>query len=377
MAGCQVPRCIFGGSPSLGVVSAPRLRPDIESLPAYKAGQMPRPRTDIRTYKISSNETPFEPPARVREAIEEAARDVHRYPDPFNRRLTAALAERFGVEPDQIALGTGSVAVVGQLLWAATGPGDSVVYPWRSFEAYPIWVQMTGARSIQVPLLPDERHDLAAMLAAIDHTTKVVFVCNPNNPTGEGVRRDELESFLDAVPPHVIVVLDEAYREFIDNDDVPDGLEYVRDRDNVVVMRTFSKAYGLAGLRVGFAIASPYLAEGMRKTMIPFGVSNIAESAALAALECEDELFARVRHLAEERDRVWQALADQGWTIHPSHANFVWLRLGDRTEEFSAACEQAGITIRAFPGEGVRISVAEEEANDRVIEVGKRLSQVS
>ena len=372
MAACQVSY----DSPSLCTVSAPRLRPEIESLPAYKAGQMPAPRTDIRTYKISSNETPFEPPAMVREAIEAAARDVHRYPDPFNRRLTAALAQRFDVQPEQIALGTGSVAVVGQLLWAATGPGDSVVYPWRSFEAYPIWVQMTGARSIQVPLLPDERHDLPAMLEAIDDTTRVVFVCNPNNPTGEAVRRDELIAFLDAVPSDVIVVLDEAYREFINNDDVPDGLEFLQGRENVVVIRTFSKAYGLAGLRVGFAITSPHLAEGIRKTMIPFGVSSIAEAAAIAALQCEDELFARVDHLANERDRVWHALADQGWNIHPSHANFVWMRLGDRTEEFAAACEEAGITVRAFPGEGVRISVAEEEANDRVIEVGKQLSSV-
>ena len=354
-------------------MTAPRLRPEIDSLPAYKAGQMPAPRTDITTYKISSNETPFEPPVAVRAAIEHAAANVHRYPDPFSRRLTAALAKRFNVRESEIALGTGSVAVVGQLLWAAVGPGDTVIYPWRSFEAYPIWVQMTGARSIQVPLLPDERHDLPAMLAAIDDTTRVVFICNPNNPTGEAVHRDELVEFLDAVPSNVIVVLDEAYREFISDSDVPDGLDFFRDRDNVVVIRTFSKAYGLAGLRVGFAIAPEPIAEGIRKTALPFGVSSIAEDAALAALECEDELFDRVRHLSAERDRVWQAIADQGWEIYPSHANFIWLRLGDRTEEFALACEAAGITVRAFPGEGVRISVAEEEANDRVIEVGRSL----
>jgi len=132
-------------------VTAPRLRPEIDSLPAYKAGQMPAPRTDIETFKISSNETPFEPPDSVRRAIEQAAATVHRYPDPFSRRLTGALARRFDVNQEQISLGTGSVAVVGQLIWAAAGPGDSVVYPWRSFEAYPIWVQMTGARSVQVP----------------------------------------------------------------------------------------------------------------------------------------------------------------------------------------------------------------------------------
>lgn len=356
---------------------APRLRPDIDTLPTYKAGQRPAPRTDITTFKISSNETPFEPPQAVREAIERAAREVHRYPDPFSRRLVAALSERFDVAPECIALGTGSVAVVGQLLWAAVGPDDSVVFPWRSFESYPIWVQMTGARSIKVPLLPNERHDLHAMAEAIDATTRVVFVCNPNNPTGEAVHRAELVEFLNRVPSDVIVVLDEAYREFIVDSDVPDGLEFARERDNVVVMRTFSKAYGLAGLRVGFAIAEPSIAEGMRKTGVPFGVSSIAEEAAVAALQCEDELFDRVRHLAEERDRVWHALADQGWNIHPSHANFVWLRLDERTEEFAHACEEAGITVRTFPGEGVRISVAEQEANDRVISVGERLTSTS
>ena len=354
-------------------MTAPRLRPEIDSLPAYKAGQMPAPRTDIETFKISSNETPFEPPEAVRRAIEQAAATVHRYPDPFSRRLTGALARRFDVAQEQIALGTGSVAVVGQLIWAAAGPGDSVVYPWRSFEAYPIWVQMTGARSVQVPLLADERHDLPSMLEAIDDSTRIAFVCNPNNPTGEAVRRDELTEFIDAVPSDVIVVLDEAYREFISDTDVPDGLDFFHERNNVVVMRTFSKAYGLAGLRVGFAIAPEPIAEGMRKTALPFGVSSIAEDAALAALECEDELFERVRQLSHERDRVWQALADQGWDIHPSHANFVWLRLGERTQEFAQACDAAGITIRAFPDEGVRISVAEQEANDRVINVGKSL----
>jgi histidinol-phosphate aminotransferase len=356
-------------------MGGPRLRPEIESLPAYKAGQVPVERTDITTFKISSNESPFEPPDRVREAIERAAQQVHRYPDPFSRRLVAALANRFDVAPDQIALGTGSVAVVGQLLWAAAGPGDSVVYPWRSFEAYPIWVQMTGARSVQVPLLSNERHDLDAMAAVIDDTTRVVFVCNPNNPTGEAVREDELLAFLDRVPSDVIVVLDEAYREFIVDPDVPDGLAIARGRENVVVIRTLSKAYGLAGLRVGFAIATPRIAEAIRKTALPFGVSNVAEEAALAALECEDELFERVAHLSAERERVWQALAQQGWEIYPSHANFIWLRLGDDTEAFASACEEAGITIRPFPGEGVRISIGETEANDRVIAVGERFSR--
>ena len=157
--------------------------------------------------------------------------------------------------------------------------------------------------------------------------------------------------------------------EFVVDADIPDGLAVRRGRDNVVVMRTLSKAYGLAGLRVGFATGHPYLVEGMRKTALPFGVSNVAHDAALAALDCEEELLGRVHWLIGERDRVWSALIDQGWPLHPSHANFIWIRLGDLTSDFAHACESAGVTIRAFPGEGVRISIAEQEANDRIIEV--------
>jgi histidinol-phosphate aminotransferase len=267
------------------------------------------------------------------------------------------------------------VALLYRLLQAACGAGDEVVYAWRSFEAYPIWTQISGATSVQVPLLPDERHDLEAMLAAITDRTRVVFVCNPNNPTGQVVTEAELTDFLNRVPRDVIVVLDEAYREFIAGDDVPDGLDLFRRYPNVVVLRTFSKAYGLAALRVGFAIAHESVAEALRKTATPFGVSTIAEEAAIASLEAEDELLDRVRQLVAERARVWAALRDQGWTVHRTEANFVWLRLGDDSGAFAAACEEAGITVRPFAGEGVRITVAEREANDRVIEVGRLLRE--
>jgi histidinol-phosphate aminotransferase len=356
-------------------VTLPRLRPDIDDLPAYKAGQRPVAREDIVSYKISSNENPFPPLPSVLEAITRAAQDIHRYPDPFSRRLVDAIAEHFGVPAESIALGTGSVAVCGQIIAAAAGPGDEVLYAWRSFEAYPIWTQISGATSVQVPLLPDERHDLEAMLAAITDRTRVVFVCNPNNPTGQVVTEAELTDFLDRAPRDVIVVLDEAYREFIAGDDVPDGLDLFRRYPNVVVLRTFSKAYGLAALRVGFAIAHESVAEALRKTATPFGVSTIAEEAAIASLEAEDELLDRVRQLVAERARVWAALRDQGWTVHRTEANFVWLRLGDDAVAFAAACEEAGITVRPFAGEGVRITVAEREANDRVIEVGRLLRE--
>jgi histidinol-phosphate aminotransferase len=356
-------------------VTLPRLRADIDSLPAYKAGQRPVPRADLVAYKISSNETPFPPLPSVLDAITRAALDIHRYPDPFSTRLVEAIAERFDVPVASVALGTGSVAVCGQIIAAAAGPGDEVLYAWRSFEAYPIWTQIAGATSVQVPLLPDERHDLDGMLAAITERTRVIFVCNPNNPTGQVVTKDELEAFLDRVPPDVIVVLDEAYREFIAEDDVPDGIELFRQHSNVVVLRTFSKAYGLAALRVGFAVAHERVAEALRKTATPFGVSTIAEEAAIASLHAEDELLERVALLVAERERVWTALRDQGWPVYRTEANFVWLRLGDDTAAFAAACEEAGITVRPFAGEGVRITVAETVANDRVIEVAGAFRQ--
>jgi histidinol-phosphate aminotransferase len=350
-------------------VTAPRLRPDIDDLPAYRAGQRPAPRTDIVTYKISSNENPYPPLPGVLEAIMRAAADIHRYPDPFSQRLVSAIAERFDVPEDSIALGTGSVAICGQIVTVAAGPGDEVVYPWRSFESYPIVTHIAGATSVKVPLLPDERHDLEAMIAAVTDRTRVIFICTPNNPTGQVVTTPEIVDFLNRVPSDVIVVMDEAYREFSAHDDVPDGIELYRTYPNVVALRTFSKAYGLAALRIGFAVAHPVVAAALRKTALPFGVSTIAEEAAIASLAAEDQLLERVRALVLERERVWTALRDQGWDIHRTEANFVWLRLGERTMDFVGACEAAGITIRPFPGEGVRITVAETEANDRVIEV--------
>ena len=350
-------------------MTLPRLRPEIDGLPAYRAGQRPTPREGLVSYKISSNENPFPPLPSVLEAINRAAQETHRYPDPFSSRLVEAIASRFDVPPECIALGTGSVAVCGQIIASAAGPGDEVLYAWRSFEAYPIWTQIAGATSVQVPLLPDERHDLESMAAAITDRTRVVFVCNPNNPTGQVVTNEELEAFLDRVPDDVIVVLDEAYREFIAGDDVPDGMLLFRRYPNVVVLRTFSKAYGLAALRVGFAVAHESVAEALRKTATPFGVSSIAEEAALASLRAEDELLQRVRSLVAERERVSGALRAQGWSVNRTEANFVWLRLGDQSVAFAEECEAAGITVRAFAGEGVRITVAETEANDRVIEV--------
>lgn len=345
-----------------------RMRPDLANLPAYKAGQRPAERTDdLTTFKISSNENPYPPLPSVLEAIARAAQNTHRYPDPLCTDLIAALATRFDVPAENVAVGTGSVAVCGQLNSATITPGSEVVYPWRSFEAYPIWTSIAHGVSVQVPLTAEWAVDLDAMADAVTDRTSLVFVCTPNNPTGPAVKHADLVRFIDRIPAHVPVVIDEAYVEFARDPEIADGLALHRERPNVAVLRTFSKAYGLAALRVGFVIAPPELADYVRRTATPFGVSTIAQEAAIASLNDEAELFARVDALVEERRRVEHALREQGWRIPTSEANFIWLPLDD-SHAFAAHAENYGLTVRPFP-EGVRITIAETEANDRFIEV--------
>ncbi len=329
-------------------MTTPRFREALDTIPAYKAGKPPS--ADLaQSFKLSSNENPYPPLPGVIERATEAIGTMNRYPDMGMSALNSAIAERYGVGVDRVASATGSVAVLYHLLQATCQAGDEVVYAWRSFEAYPIAVGLTGATDVQVPLTADARHDLPAMLAAITDRTRVVVVCSPNNPTGPSVHRDELETFLDAVPAHVLVAVDEAYREFVTDPDTPDALEVAAGRDNVVVLRTFSKAYGLAGLRVGFAIGPAPAVEAIRKCALPFGVSSIAQAAAVASLDAEAALFDRVKSLVTERVRVHDALTDQGWTVPDAQGNFVWLALGSDSTAFAAACEQVGVSVRPFP----------------------------
>lgn len=350
---------------------SPRLRAELEGIPTYKPGR-PAAAGGPVAYKLSSNENPYPPLPGVMETVTATAASFNRYPDMACAMLTEELADRFGVPVSHVATGTGSVGVAQQLLQVTSGPGDEVIYAWRSFEAYPIITQISGARSVRVPLTSDETHDLDAMVDAVTERTRLIFVCNPNNPTGTVLRRAELERFLDRVPGDVLVVLDEAYREFIRDPEVPDGVELYRDRPNVCVLRTFSKAYGLAGLRVGFAIAHEPVAAALRKTAVPFGVSQLAQDAAVASLRAEDELLGRVGSLVCERTRVLEALRAQGWTVPETQANFVWLRLGEHTDDFAAACERAGVVVRPFSGEGVRVTVGECEANDVFVKTAEK-----
>jgi len=349
--------------------ASPRFRSVLDGFPAYKPGRTPVSSAG-KSHKLSSNESPHPPLPSVVEVIAAEARSVNRYPDNRAEALTQAIAERYSVPSGHVAVGCGSVGVTQQLLEAVGEPGAEVMYAWRSFEAYPTLADLAAAESIKVPIR-DETHDLAAMADAITPRTRLIFVCNPNNPTGTVVHGPELEDFLDQVPADCLVVLDEAYHEYIRDEAVPDGVTLYRDRPNVAVLRTFSKAYGLAGLRTGFMIAHDPVVAAVRATMLPFSVNRIAQAAAIASLAAEAELLERVEHTVKERTRVREALIADGWTVPPTEANFVWLRLGEHTPAFAVTCERAGIAVRPFGAEGARISIGDTDANDAFLAVAR------
>ena len=349
------------------------VRSDLEQLPSYRPGRSP---ADLarelglpEAVKLASNEVPFGPLPGVAEAVAKAAQEMHRYPDMAAVALRETLGKRYGVDPARIAVGCGSVALAEHLAKATSLTGDETLYAWRSFEAYPIITIGAGATPVQVPNTPAHEHDLEAMAAAVTDRTRLVFICNPNNPTGTAVRRGELERFLDAVPETTLVVIDEAYREFVTDPDVPDGLDVAGDRPNVAVLRTLSKAWGLAGMRVGWLAAPERVAETIRKVVTPFSVSLVAQAAALAALDQVIEMQRRVDVVVAERARVHSALSALGVAVPPTQANFVWMPLGAQSTEFAAASEARGVIVRPFAGEGVRVTIGTPAENDRFLEI--------
>ena len=347
------------------------LRPTLATLPAYVPG-----RTVPGSIKLASNETPYPPLPHVIARIAAAAETANRYPDAHCVELTGAIAAKYGVDAARVRVGCGSVSLCTQLVQAVADADEEVIYAWRSFEAYPIIAAVSGASSVQVPLR-DHVHDLAAMAEHVTGKTRLIFVCNPNNPTGTVVRRDQLVRFLRAVPPDVVVALDEAYREFVTDPAVPDGITLLDEFPNLVVLRTFSKAYGLAGLRVGYAIAAdPALTAALRQTQVPFAVTTVAQAAALASLEpaAEKELLARVDAVVAERSRVRDGLLDLGYEVPPTEANFVWLPLGAATTDWAAACEQRKVIVRPFAGSGARVTVGTAEENDALLAAAAELA---
>lgn len=354
------------------------VRPVFSTLPSYAAGKPPAPVEGLTQYKLSSNENPLGPVPEVARVLAEFA-TAHRYPDPLSTALRHKLSARLGVDADDIVTGAGSLGALNQILKTfagvnADGVQDEVIYAWRSFEAYPILVGIMGARSVQVPNLHDGSHDLDAMAAAITERTRLILVCTPNNPTGPAVTESQIRAFLEKVPAHIPVVIDEAYFEFCAASTVPkgeeaplNGMDIYRDYENVIILRTFSKAQGLAGLRVGYSVSHPQITQHLRVAATPFAVTAVAEAAAIASIEHDDAVMERVRHLVSERERVTARLRELGYEFPSTYANFVWLPLGERTGEFVQLMSEHALSVRAFGTEGVRVSIGEAEANDRFL----------
>ncbi|MCB1287306.1 MAG: histidinol-phosphate transaminase [Mycobacterium sp.] len=339
-----------------------RLRPELADIPAYTPGK-----TVPGAIKLASNETVHGPLPSVREAIAAATEAINRYPDNGNVELREHLARHLSIEgevtPDRIAVGCGSVSLCQQLIQITCTVGDEVVFGWRSFEVYPLQVRVAGATPVGVPLR-DHTFDLDAMLAAITDRTRLIFVCNPNNPTSTVVDPDELARFVAAVPPEILVVIDEAYVEYIRDDLLPDSLGLASTHPNVVVLRTFSKAYGLAGLRVGYAVGDPEVITALGKVYVPFTSSTISQAAAIASLAAAGELLARTDAVVEERIRVSAELTRLGYRVPATQANFVWLPLGEQTSDFARRAAEARVLVRPYAGEGARVSIGARDEND-------------
>lgn len=346
-----------------------RLRSALGGLPHYVPGAGG---SNPSVFKLSSNELPGSALPAVTAAIFDEAEEINRYPQMYADRLADAIAARHGLTAEQVLVGNGSVAVLELILRSMCTDGDDVVYPWRSFEAYPILIQVTGAHGVPVPLTEGGEHDLAAMADAIGPRTRVVLVCTPNNPTSASVSHAALLDFLDRVPTDVMVVLDEAYVDFVRGTDAVDSIPLLQMYKNLVILRTFSKAYGLAGLRVGYALARRRLIRTLRTASTPFGVNGLAQAAALAALRQQDLVHQRVQEIVDERRRVRSALESQGWELPPPQGNFYWLAVGDRAQALAQDATRSGIMVRPFAGDGVRITIGEPEANDIAIALAGR-----
>lgn len=347
--------------------SAVVIRPEILSLPAYKQGR-PAP---ANAFKLSSNENPFPTPAWVTDAINRA--DVGRYPESTSRLLREEIARNWGADPDEVIVGAGSVSILYQLIQAVSGPGDNIVFSWRSFEAYPWIATVAGADAVRVPNLPNHRHDLESMIAAITPRTRVVLLCTPNNPTGAAITADEFHDAMSRIPETVLVILDEAYAEFSHDPEVVCGKKVTGRYPNLVILRTFSKAFGLAGLRIGYGIGPTNVFRAATSTAIPMVVTEQAQRAALAVLEHTDEAMAVVMEICERRDAVWNRLVEQGWSCPRPHGNFVWLPTEADTEAAAQVLEDGGIIARVFPGDGIRVTIAEADSVEPLLAATARI----
>jgi histidinol-phosphate aminotransferase len=347
-------------------------RPAVQGLVPYEPGkpveEVQRELGLARCVKLASNEGPFGPfPAAV-EALARSVADLNRYPDGGAWRLRHALAERFGVSFEEVAVGAGADGLIDCLSQATLDPGDAIVCGWPSFASYPIDAAKQGAVAVKAPLRED-RYDLDAMLEAVTDRTRLVFVCLPNNPTGTTNTRAELEAFLDRVPEGVLVVVDQAYFEYVDDPDYPDAIEHYKAGRPVAVLRTFSKIYGLAGLRIGYMVASPTVVTAANKVKRAFDVSSAAQEAALASLDDTDELRRRRRLNADSRAQLAAILESAGLSpAGPAVGNFLYVETGADTRPLFEALLAEGVIVRPLHGFGaptaIRVSCGTADENE-------------
>lgn len=342
-------------------------RSALATVPTYKAGKQPAAVSGLTPYKLSSNEHYLQPLPGVMEAIAEPNTPAA-YPDPAASALTTALSEYLRVPTDHIAVGAGGSEIITALSHITLEPEAEVVYPSPSFELYSQAAALNGANRTPVGLTGELKHDLKTMAEAIAEHTRLVALCSPNNPTGPTISKDEFETFMAEVPSGVLVVLDEAYWEFITDPAAVNGLAALNDYDNLVLVRTLSKAHGLAGLRIGYAVAKPYVISEIRKALIPFSVTAPSQKAAIASLQRVDEVLERAKIIAAVRDEFVAALRAQGWDVPQAQANFVWLPLGELSTAFEDACVAQSLAVRNL-NDGVRISIGEPDAMQRVLQV--------
>jgi histidinol-phosphate aminotransferase len=342
----------------------------VAGLPRYRPGRTP---ADVAAehgldaaIKLASNEAPFGPLESVRAVIAEATAHVNRYPDAKAQPLRAAIAERTGMPVERVTVGAGSSGLLWQLGEAYLDPGDELLIPWPSFEAYPIIAQLMDAMTVRAPL-HGQCVDVDALLQRLTPRTKLIVVADPNNPTGTALPGADLERLAEGTAGRAILVIDEAYLEFRTRADATDALALVRRFDHVLALRSFSKAYGLAGLRVGFAVGPKAVIDYLDRVAVPFSVSSLGQAAALASLAAEAELRVRVANVLAERSRVVDGLAALGWDVPDPQANFVLLPAGERTTGLAQRLEQAGIITREFPHSGVRVTIGDRAENDRFL----------
>ncbi|MFD0481396.1 aminotransferase class I/II-fold pyridoxal phosphate-dependent enzyme [Kineococcus sp. GCM10028916] len=343
------------------MTSLPAARPRIAALPTYSRAAG----AEAVRWRASSNESTVPPSPAILEAIARTGARAHLYPTLTGDDLVTAIRGRLGVSDEQVVVGGGSLALLQLALTAYTGPGTEVVLAWRSYEAYPILIGIADAEAVRVPLDADHRHDVEAMLAAITPRTSAVIVCDPNNPTGTTLAPDRLRTVIEGVPEHVLVLLDQAYQEFDENS--IDVADLVHRHPNVLVFRTFSKAYGLAGLRAGYVVGSEETLRAVRASAPPFGLNAIAEAAALAAWSDEAHTAEIVRSVTASREAFRAGLAGLGLATPDARGNFVWLPVGERAVDLEELCVARGVSVRAFPGEGVRVTVGNLEAEAEVL----------